>query len=67
MNKFCMFLKPICQPAFVPKCTIQTSAIYLKGHSKWQNIKHIKAANDAMRATMISKQLRVIRLAIQGF
>lgn len=44
----------------------QTSICDLKGHSKWQNIKHIKAANDLQRNLLISKQVKMIRLAIQG-
>lgn len=45
---------------------IQTSAINLKGHAKWQNIKHIKAANDQQRALMIVRQLRMLRIAAIG-
>lgn len=38
----------------------------LKGHAKWQNVKHIKAAKDQIKALMVAKQLRAIRLAAQG-
>lgn len=45
---------------------VQTSAVDLKGHSKWQNIKNIKAANDAMRAQLIRRQMRFLRIAVNG-
>lgn len=35
------------------------------GHSKWQNIRHIKAAKDAQKSTTFNKMARLIRLAIQ--
>ncbi|CRL06175.1 CLUMA_CG019041, isoform A [Clunio marinus] len=35
------------------------------GHSKWANIKHIKAAKDSQRAATFYKYARMIRLAIQ--
>lgn len=50
----------------VSKRFVQTSAIKLKGHSKWQNIKNIKAANDAMRAQIIRRQMRFLRIAVTG-
>lgn len=36
------------------------------GHSKWANIKHIKAAKDAQKSVTFQKMSRLIRLAIQG-
>jgi len=36
------------------------------GHSKWANIKHIKAAKDAQKSITFQKMTRLIRLAIQG-
>jgi hypothetical protein len=36
------------------------------GHSKWSNIKHIKAAKDAQKSIIFKKMTRLIRLAIQG-
>lgn len=50
----------------VAKRLIHTSATNLKGHSKWQNIKHTKTANDQQRAQMIAKQMRILRLASIG-
>lgn len=45
---------------------IHTSAANLKGHAKWQNIKQIKTLKDSQRATLINKNMRIIRLAVQG-
>lgn len=50
-------------------CRKQLGAIYEKcryaGHSKWQNIRHIKAANDGKRAILFAKLARNIRIAIE--
>lgn len=45
---------------------VQTSAVHLKGHSKWQNIKNIKADNDAIKAQISRRQMRFIRIAVNG-
>lgn len=45
---------------------LHTSLVHLKGHAKWQNVKHVKAENDRMRQLMILKQLRNLRLAATG-
>ncbi|KAM7351659.1 putative transcriptional regulatory protein TTE1135 [Cochliomyia hominivorax] len=37
----------------------------LAGHSKWANIRHIKAAKDNQKAALFTKLSRQIRLAIQ--
>lgn len=37
----------------------------LAGHSKWQNIRHIKAAKDKARATMISKYINSMKIAVR--
>lgn len=50
----------------VAKRFVQTSAANLKGHSKWQNIKHVKSENDQQRSQMITKQMRMLRLAANG-
>lgn len=50
----------------VTKRFIQTSPTQLKGHAKWQNIKHIKASNDQQRGMMILKQMRMLRIAANG-
>lgn len=36
------------------------------GHSKWQNIRHIKAAKDAEKSNMFSKLSRQIKVAVAG-
>ena len=36
------------------------------GHSKWANIKHIKAAKDAQKSLTFQKIAQLIRLAVQG-
>jgi hypothetical protein len=36
------------------------------GHSKWANIKHIKAAKDAEKSLTFQKVAQLIRLAVQG-
>lgn len=38
----------------------------LAGHSKWQNIRHIKALNDGRKSTLFIKLARQMRLAMQG-
>lgn len=50
----------------IAKRFVQTSAANLKGHSKWQNIKHVKSENDQQRSQMITKQMRLLRLAANG-
>lgn len=49
-----------------PKSFIHTSLINGKGHSKWQNIQHIKADVDQARANKIKQQMQRIRIAITG-
>ena len=38
----------------------------LAGHSKWQNIRHIKAAKDEARARRTTKLVMGLRIAIKG-
>lgn len=45
---------------------IQTSSFNFKGHSKWQNIRKIKAANDFQRCIINARQTRLIKFAVQG-
>lgn len=45
---------------------IHSTLINNAGHSKWANIRHIKAAKDGQKAAMFTKLSRQIRLAIQG-
>lgn len=53
-------------PVIYRLSSIHTSTINLKGHAKWQNIKHIKADKDSQKAAFISKHMRIIRVAVQG-
>lgn len=45
---------------------IHTGSTFHAGHSKWANIRHIKAAKDGQKAQEFAKYARQIRLAIQG-
>lgn len=45
---------------------VHTTSSNCKGHAKWQNIKHVKAANDRQKAVMTAKQMRNIRVAATG-
>lgn len=36
------------------------------GHSKWQNIKHIKGAKDAERSLIFAKLARLMKVAVIG-
>lgn len=38
----------------------------MAGHSKWSNIKHIKAAKDSKKAAISMKIMQRMRLAIKG-
>ncbi|XP_015903371.2 probable transcriptional regulatory protein Tlet_1011 [Parasteatoda tepidariorum] len=38
---------------------------YMAGHSKWQNIKHIKAAKDREKSITCSKYVRLIQFAVR--
>lgn len=49
--------------------SITTSSKFLKryaGHSKWQNIKHIKGEKDAQRSEIFTKLGRYMRVAVTG-
>lgn len=46
--------------------TLHTSTTLLAGHSKWANIKHVKALKDGQKAAIFTKLGRQIRLAVQG-
>ncbi|XP_030555061.1 uncharacterized protein LOC115758510 isoform X1 [Drosophila novamexicana] len=43
------------------KCSVR----HMAGHSKWANIKHIKAQKDGLRAALFTKIARQLRLAVQ--
>lgn len=48
------------------KCNLNPGTIRgMAGHSKWANIKHIKAQKDGLRAALFTKIARQIRLAVQ--
>lgn len=36
------------------------------GHSKWQNIKHIKGEKDAQRSLLFTKLGRMMKVAVTG-
>ncbi|XP_055858006.1 probable transcriptional regulatory protein TTE1135 [Episyrphus balteatus] len=44
---------------------IHTSAINNAGHSKWANIRHIKALKDGQKSALFTRYSRQIRIAIQ--
>lgn len=39
---------------------------HMAGHSKWANIRHIKGAKDAERATLFQKLSRQMKAMIRG-
>lgn len=45
---------------------IQYDQTRAAGHSKWQNIKSTKEANDAQRALIFSRLATVIRMSLKG-
>ncbi|GAB0099575.1 uncharacterized protein DMENIID0001_154590 [Sergentomyia squamirostris] len=45
--------------------TIHMGSYLLAGHSKWANIRHIKAAKDGQKSLLFSRFTRQIRLAVQ--
>lgn len=47
------------------KKQIHLTIKHYAGHSKWQNIRHIKALNDGQRSLQFIKLSRQIRLAAQ--
>ncbi|XP_058467250.1 probable transcriptional regulatory protein TTE1135 [Malaya genurostris] len=53
---------------FYPKLArdVHATPILVAGHSKWQNIRHIKALNDGRKSVLFIKLARQIRLAIQA-
>ena len=54
-------LKSICTPLF-----LITGERGMAGHSKWQNIRHIKGAKDAEKGKRASAMNRKIKLAVKG-
>lgn len=49
-----------------PVRNIHVCPLHRAGHSKWQNIRHIKALNDGRKSVLFIKLSRQIRLAIQA-
>ncbi|XP_052895928.1 probable transcriptional regulatory protein Teth514_1449 [Anopheles moucheti] len=47
------------------RCIHHGSSLFA-GHSKWQNIRHVKALNDGRKAVLFIKLARQIRLAVQA-
>lgn len=47
----------------IPSRLLSSCRIVYSGHSKWQNIKHTKARNDAKRSTMNTKIAHMITVA----
>lgn len=45
---------------------LHTSTANTAGHSKWANIRHIKALKDGQRSLLFIKLARQIRIAVQG-
>lgn len=45
--------------------TISTSKRFA-GHSKWQNIRHIKSAKDTQKSDAFGRMSRQMKLAAQG-
>jgi len=43
-------LSPFCKTRGMDTCSLHTSTLLCAGHSKWQNIMHIKAKNDKIKA-----------------
>jgi hypothetical protein len=44
---------------------LQMAQVRYKGHSKWQNIRHIKAANDLRIGRLCNKYAHLIGIAIR--
>lgn len=54
------------QPVLGPVRNLHITPLNQAGHSKWQNIRHIKALNDGRKSVLFIKLSRQIRLAIQA-
>lgn len=46
--------------------TIHFTPCRFAGHSKWQNIRHIKGAKDAERSALFHRLARQMKVAVQG-
>lgn len=55
-----------CGPTFSTVRHVHRAETLCAGHSKWQNIRHIKALNDGRKAVLFIKLARQIRLAVQA-
>ncbi|EAT46227.1 AAEL002544-PA [Aedes aegypti] len=71
MFKSLRFVAVQCSPILKPSNVRPVRSFHLSpwnraGHSKWQNIRHIKALNDGRKSVLFIKLSRQIRLAIQA-
>lgn len=57
------YLAKLSTRATIETCYLQKRSA---GHSKWQNIRHIKAAKDAERSKMFTVISRQIKVAVAG-
>ncbi|XP_065089482.1 probable transcriptional regulatory protein Teth514_1449 [Ochlerotatus camptorhynchus] len=63
----CTVLRPTGVPTLAaPVRNLRVSPLARAGHSKWQNIRHIKALTDGRKSVLFIKLARQIRLAIQA-
>lgn len=59
--------KPNCYIVFKNSTAeLRTTPFALAGHSKWANIRHIKALKDGQRSVEFARLSRNIKLAVQG-
>jgi translational activator of cytochrome c oxidase 1 len=61
MNGICVLLR---KPLFLKCARIVVSQERYAGHSKWQNIRHIKGSNDQKKSQLINKYCFAIRRAV---
>lgn len=63
-----MFRTIVKQSSYIcDNCIISNQIIKrYAGHSKWQNIRHIKGAKDAERAQLFVKLSKMMRVAVVG-
>lgn len=58
----------VCRLPRVFETAISENSLHKRfaGHSKWQNIRHIKGEKDLERNQLFTKIARQIRIAVQG-
>lgn len=62
MSMYCQKLQTFCIGGLPVSKIVKRNA----GHSKWANIKHIKATKDAQRSLLFTKLSRQMKVAAQG-